>query len=267
MKQIWIMFATIAIFYGCKDKDEIDNIPPKPPQGIVTISLDNAVEIRWLPSQADDIKGYKVWVNDQYYGQYQLIGTTSETHFTDHGAINGVTYYYAVSAYDFSNNESVLSKDVVYDTPRPEGFGVRLYDYGTDPDSSGYSFNYYTVINYADVRADFFFVISGGVYYLEARPNAEIQDMGYTSTLDDISSAPTVGWSVAGSVEAIEGHTYVVRTAETNYAKIRITGVFLHQLLFDWAYQTAPGNIELKITGLSSPAHKTKERSPINHLN
>jgi hypothetical protein len=208
MKPIFTIIIASLIFWGCEN--EIDNTPPKPPQGIITISLNSSVEIQWLPSQADDVKGYNVWVSDRYDGGYQLIGFTSETYFVHYNANNGDTYYYAVSALDFSNNESDLSKDEVRDTPRPEGYGVKLYDYVTDSDSSGYSFPSYTVLNYN--YADFYYVVVGDIYYLEVWNDTEIQDMGYTSSLDDISSSPSEGWVYSGTVEATIGHTYIIWT-------------------------------------------------------
>lgn len=59
-----------------------------------------------------------------------MIGSTSGTYFADVEAVNGNKYYYAVAAYDYNGNESELSYDVIYSTPRPEGYNhlvLRLY--------------------------------------------------------------------------------------------------------------------------------------------
>ena len=134
MKTLYVFAFSVVIFAGCtKQVLEVDTTPPAPPQGIKTISLNNAVELQWLPSTDPDVAGYNIWQSDRYDGAYVLLGTTSMTRFTDYNAKNGFTYYYAVSTFDFSHNESVLSKDVVYDTPRPEGFGVLLSDYKVSP--------------------------------------------------------------------------------------------------------------------------------------
>jgi hypothetical protein len=240
---ITIIIASF-IFWGCKE-NEIDNTPPKPPQGIITISLDNCVEINWLPSEADDVEGYNVWVSNQYDGRYQLIGSTGETHFLDNGALNGVTYYYAVSAFDFSHNESELSKEEVRDTPRPEG-SAAINDTLTNVNSSGYLFSQNAVLNYN--YADFYYVVIGDLYFLEVWNDTDIQDMGYTSSLDEISQSPTDGWAYSHTAEATVGHTYVIWTKDDHYAKVRVTGASGNQLTFDWAYQTAVGNIELKVS-------------------
>jgi hypothetical protein len=265
MKLIFTAIIASLIFLGCGN--EIDNTPPKPPQGITTISLNNSVEIHWLPSQADDVKGYNVWVSDRYDGGYQLIGYTPETYFVHYNANNGDTYYYAVSALDFSNNESGLSVDEVHDTPRPEGYGVTLHDTATSIATSGYSFYFNAILSCYDIYTDFFFVNEGVGCYLEVWSNADIQDMGYTSSLDEISSSPTEGWAPSGTAEAIAGHTYVILTADSNYAKVRAVGVDDQHLIFDWAYQTAVGNPELKVSNLFKPRRNVKEHVSMKHVN
>jgi hypothetical protein len=70
--------------------------------------------------------------------------------------------------------------------------------------------------------------------------------MGFTSSLDEISSSPKEGWAPSKSAEAIPGHTYVVWTVDDHYAKVRVKEAGASRLVFDWAYQTAVGNPELK---------------------
>ena len=41
--------------------------------------------------------------------------------YVDDDVRNGSTYFYAVSAYDYDANESELTPEQVYDTPRPSG--------------------------------------------------------------------------------------------------------------------------------------------------
>jgi len=258
MKPILLLLASCIIFWGCDKELNVDTTPPPPPQGIRTISLDNAVELQWLGSQAEDVKGYNVWISDQYDGRYTFIGSVSTTNFIDYSAVNGVTYYYAVSAYDFDDNESVLSKDIVYDTPRPEGYGVVLSDYHSIPGSSGYDFSQYTVLSFDDKSTDFFYDHSSGSFYLDVWDDTDIQDMGYTTSLDEITSSPTEGWAPSKSAEAILGHTYVLWTWDDHFAKIRVKEVNSGRLVVDWAYQTAEKNPELRIVR-SNPA----ERMPL----
>ncbi len=81
---------------------------------------------------------------------------------------------------------------------------------------------------------------------VEGMPLTEIQDAGYHLYMDDVGWAPPDGWSPRGAVELIEGHIYVVWTRDDHYAKFRVTSLAPGRVIFDWAYQTAQGNQELK---------------------
>ncbi|MBI4429879.1 MAG: hypothetical protein HY562_12265 [Ignavibacteriales bacterium] len=244
MKNV-ILILAVGLVIGCVPV-EVDRTPPAAPRGVRTISLDNAVEIQWLANTESDVKGYNVWRAARYEGPYTLRASTSDIIFVDNTANNGVTYYYALSAYDFDGNESALTKDVIYDTPRPEGYGVIVYDYRTTPSLAGYDFSTYSVRPYDDLFTDVFFENFSGRHYLNVWNDSDIQDMGYTTDLDEISIAPVAGWAPSKSAEAIVGHTYVVWTVDDHYAKIRVIEVTNARVVFDWAYQTARGNPELK---------------------
>lgn len=238
----------LLLVAACHKPTEVDTFPPAAPRGITTISLDNAVQLNWLENTEPDIAGYKIWVSDSYDGRYALIGSTRQLYFVDLDAVNGQTVYYAVSAYDFAGNESELSRDVVYDTPRPEGYGVEAFDYVGYPNLSGYDFSTYSLGRYDDEFTDVFMDVSPSGKYLLVWDDTDIQDMGYTSSLDEISVAPVGinhGWSPTHTVEAIPGHTYVVWTWDDHYAKIRVISTTAASIIFDWAYQTAPQNPEL----------------------
>ncbi len=246
MKRILIPILAV-LFIACHEEEELDTYPPASPRGITSLSLDNAIQLNWLHNTEPDIDGYNVWKSDHYDGRYQLLGSTSENEFIDHSALNGVTKYYAVSAFDFRGNESELSTDVVYDTPRPEGFGVHLTEVSAQPLLSGYDFSTYSVGPYNDEFTDVFFERSGTLYLLSVWNDTDIQDMGFTSSLDDISWAPVEGWAPSRTAEAIPGHTYIIWTWDDHYAKVRLSNVGDAGIVFDWAYQTAEGNTELRL--------------------
>jgi hypothetical protein len=244
-------FILIPLFLlaACSRHDDIiytDDVPPMPPVGIVSISLDNAVELQWIENQESDRDGYNVYVSNRYDGKYEFIGATRATTFVDRGATNGITDYYAVTAYDFNGNESELSRDVVYDTPRPEGRNVALADRFAMPFRAGYDFSEYLVLHFDTDFTDFFFEVTAeGNPYIVVWDDSEIQDMGYTSNLDEISAAPSAGWNPTGDALAVSGHTYVIKTFDGHFAKIRLSNVNAGGLVFDWAYQVARGNPEL----------------------
>ena len=245
MKLLGLVVIAITIA-GCHEPFIIDTTPPNPPQGVIATALDNAAELHWLRNPEPDLAGYRIWVSDRYDGEYEIIGSTTDIRFVDRGARNGERAYYAISAYDFDDNESDLSRDVVYATPRPEGFGTKLSNYRTAPLSAGFDFSTFSIGNYNDDFTDVFFEASNGRNSLNVWEDSDIQDMGYTSSLYDIAVAPAGGWSPSRSAEAIVGHTYIVWTWDDHFAKIRIREIASQRVTFDWAYQIAKSNPELK---------------------
>ncbi len=253
-KLLYVVLFAVSIV-GCDTDVNIyyDNTPPETPTDIRTITGDNMVQIIWDPVNSSDLAGYAVYYSYSYDGKYRLIGTTEKTYLIDYGAENGVTIYYAVAAYDHNGNESELSYDVAYDTPRPEGYNNRIYDYKNYPHIAGYSFASYQLMAYNSDYTDFFFENDNGVFYLNVWEDTDIQDMGPTYDIYDITEAPLNGWveQFPGAnikyVRAYPGHTYVIWTWDNHFAKIRIKNIDFNHLIFDWAYQTAEGNIELKI--------------------
>jgi len=237
-----------ACDHGGDDIIYIDDIAPLPPVGITSVSLDNAVELSWYENQEPDVAGYNVYVSDRYNGSYDFIGSTRTATYLDRGAANGFTSYYAVTAYDVNGNESDLSRDVAYDTPRPEGRGVLLADRFVNPMRAGYDFSEYSLLHFDTDFTDIYFeTSSSGVPFLVVWDDTDIQDMGYTASIDEISSAPAEGWNPTGDALVIRGHSYVIRTFDNHYAKIRVVDVGANSIVFDWAYQTAAGNPELLV--------------------
>ena len=232
---------------GCQlDIYQSDIIPPSQPRGLYTVTGDNFIEIFWISNPEHDIAGYRVYVGSTYSGQISLIGETRIAAFIDHEARNGHTYYYAITAYDNNGNESELSKDVVYDTPRPEGYDVKLMNFRVYPSLAGYDFSTYSIGDYDDNYTDIFFEYYDGIYYLNVWEDTDVQDMGYTNSLYEISTAPTRGWSPTKDAQLIVGHIYIVRIWDNHYAKVRVESLSSSRVTFDWAYQLQSGNPRLK---------------------
>ena len=239
-----VLIATMMI--GCEKSFFVDTTPPSPPQGIRAVALDNAVELTWLGNPEPDVAGYKIWVSDRFDGRYLVLGSVNSAKYVDYGAKNGTRSYYGVTAYDFDGNESELSTDLVYATPRPEGFGTKLNNYRTAPNLAGYDFSTYSVGDYKDDFTDLFFESNNGRYSFNVWDDTDVQDMGYSKSLYDIAVAPSAGWSPSKSVEAIPGHIYVIWTWDDHFAKVRVREVTAVRATFDWAYQVATSNPELK---------------------
>ena len=170
---------------------------------------------------------------------------------------NGDTYFYAVSAFDLDGNESDLSPEIVEDTPRPEGRGVKLRDYILDPDRSGLDLSNADqgAIAFDRNNTDIYFGVDTevSVPYIYSDNDVQIQDLGYTDSMDEVDVSPVKGFTTL-FVEAIVGHTYAFLTPDGNYAKIRITDMKVDWIgndvkdawvVFDWAYQLQTDNPDL----------------------
>jgi hypothetical protein len=258
------LLATLAV--GCDDDTIVYNLddPPAAPTGVTTVTGDGAVEIFWNPVREVDVVGYGVYRSNTLQGPYQRIATVNgreSGYHIDTGLVNGVTLYYAIDAFDDEGIESELSYEDAFDTPRPAGQNVMVAARQEDLTHSGIDFSDYDTITfvapYNAPDTDLFLQRLNGVLFVKGTLiNGywnDIQDLGYTTSLDEVSWAPSQGWSVApDGVELIQGHTYVVWTWDSYFAKFRIVELFESApgvpsgARIDWAYQIDQSNPELR---------------------
>lgn len=260
-KKYYILFLIFPFMLGCQVVDTYDNTPPAPPTGLYVLNGDNRVDLSWNSNRDYDLAGYNVYYSDSYNGAYTLLASTQNNYYVDYGAVNGVKTYYAVTAYDRSGNESELSYDEAYATPRPEGFNELIFDYYNYPDNSGFSFTTYSTVAYDDNSTDFYFENYNGTYYLDVYNDTEIEDMGPTNDIYDIPYAPNSGWSSTGDAVVIPGHTYVIWTFDNRYAKVRVKSIQGERMTFDWAFQTVKGEKQLKTVPKSLSERKLNRTS------
>ncbi len=267
-----LLILLALAFAGCDNNNDnpvVSNPPPQPPQGVFSITRDAGVELWWAGPYASNITSYKVYratsadsiAPANYTFQFSVDADANPDlnliyyHVTDDAVSNGVTYWYAISSVDRSGRESDLSAEDVWDTPRPEGVNVMygIYDYGdsTQVDLAGYNFAGESRVTAFGSLCDVYVDNYQGVFYLNAGDiystrGTEIQDMGYTGDWDVIGYAPTTGWSELGYAELILNHTYVIRTDDLHYVKMRAIEVNTDGFVrFQWAYQTDQNNPEL----------------------
>jgi hypothetical protein len=248
---MWFGIAAALLAVGCYDGTAPRDLSaPAAPRGLFSTTGDHEVILRWLANTERDVAGYRVYEAPCASGDdcpYDLVATTGQTSYRVTGLSNGVTRYFAVAAFDHAGNESRLSHEDVFDTPRPEGFDQLLRNQATNPPSSGWDFSAYAVRPFDDDLTDIFFGTRDGVPVMVAPfTDTDLQDAGYTTDLDGVDYSPSAGWSPSGVVELIPGHSYVVWTHDDHFAKFRVTAVSTSQVLFDWAYQVDPGNRELQ---------------------
>jgi hypothetical protein len=239
--------AAVLLTTGCRDNTKVVGVDPPPHKvdGVYSITGDQEVTIYWRANQESDIDHYKIYRNLASTGTFTLIGTSTGTSFIDSNVTNGVTYYYALAAVDASGQESPeLSIENVFDTPRPEGFGVTLTNTNVNDALSGFRFSDHTRRPSGDPGTDIYYSSASGSHLIVAATGTEIQDAGYVA-IRDVDFAPPAGWSTDGLVEAIAGHSYIVLTRDNHYAKIEVSSPGASSVMIDWAYQVDPNNPEL----------------------
>jgi len=258
IRRALVLLATAIAIGGCHDDPVAvgDVTPPAAPRGFYSVTGDHTVYLNWLGNTESDVAGYNVRVSDCANGPacpYNLVGSTTSNSFTVTGLPNGVRKYFAIEAYDYAGNISDLTYEDVNDTPRPEGFAQALNNYLEASPGSGWDFSAFATRTHDDPSADMFFGDNGSVTLMFVPDlSTDIQDAGYTASLDDVDFSPTTGWASSGSVELIQGHSYIVWTRDDHYAKFRVTDIVPagpstpKRVIFDWAYQVATGNRELR---------------------
>lgn len=239
---------------------EVDAVP-QPPQGVFSVTGDGSVTINWNGPYEKDLDYFRVYRSNSATTGYVEIGVRDaqanpnlnllKYNFVDNNPVNGTTYYYAVSSVDNSGQESDLSAEEVFDTPRPQGT-VQLYSKFVDPTRAGFDLSTHLTVNSSSTVADFFVDdvtnSTDTTLFLNAEDiQTNIQDVGYTDSFGDIGYAVSNGWSNLGYVEVITGHTYLIWTRDNHFAKVRVTSFnrLAGTVNLEWAYQTDPNNMEL----------------------
>lgn len=269
-KAIPILLALASLgLMGCNESTTApprDVTPPAAPRGLYSVTGDGEVSLSWLHNTEGDLAGYRIYEASCADGPtcpYDRVGSTSADQFVVTGLANGVTRYFAVAAVDQAGNESQLSVETWYDTPRPEGSAV-LGNFVVSPIGAGWDFSAFAARSSDDPLTDIFFGYNGAVHQMFAMDAlTDIQDAGYSTTLDAVGWAPDGGWSPTGTAELIPGHCYVVWTRDNHFAKFRVTGLSGSVVSFDWAYQTDPGNPELRARHVRA---ETATRRPITWI-
>lgn len=75
------------------------------------------VTLSWNPNSESDLAGYKVYYGNPSRSYSTTIDVGNVTSYIVTGLIEGDTYFFAATAYDFSGNESGYSNEVSYTVP------------------------------------------------------------------------------------------------------------------------------------------------------
>jgi hypothetical protein len=236
------------------------------PLGLSSISLNGAIQLAWRSNAVDASHGtfdyYRVY-STPYDGSrgvctanWVVEGSTVSDAFYSGNLSNGVSRCYSVSAISRDGHESDWSESRL-DTPRADARNAFVYATATRRDSSGFLFSDSVTkklgVVSTSTRTDLDFTIErhqdGSLWFAPARAGVTmaLYSTQPVSDLTSIDRAPSTGFGNV-TIEAVPGFAYVfrvVRADGVHFAGIRVDFRTTDYVVFDWSYQTAPGNAEL----------------------
>ena len=259
------------------------------PTQLVTTSLNGAIYLYWsdnpFTSEPDGFQRYRVYsatysLDTQLCGnQWALEGTTVAPEFVAGALENGLSRCFGVSAESIEGWESMWSP-VVWDTPRPDARNVLLYADAADPTQAGFRFfldsngdgvasplELGLVSSSSSSAIDFYLHRDASqiLYFMPKRTGTTmvLYDNQPVDDLTSIDVAPLNGFSTTG-IEVVPGYGYVFEMdggdGFARYGAVRPTHVGQNFILFDWSYQTDPGNPQLLVQGVDSKGVVVRRR-------
>lgn len=281
MKRLYALTLIAMTLVACND-DVVDVVPIvlDAPATLNSISLDGAIHLIWsdnaeLNAPDGAFLEYRIYstgysLDDELCDEaWDLEGSTVfGTEFLATSLSNGSPMCFGVVSVSVDGEESDWSP-LRADTPRPDARNVLMYAYEVDPLFSG--FRFFQDVNgdglagplelgavgdgnrtdidfwvFRDVNGDFFLVPERAGTTVALYGNQEVED------LTSIDIAPLNGFSPDG-IQALPGFGYVFEMdggdGFARYGAVRVTHVGRDFLIFDWSYQTDPGNPELSVHG------------------
>jgi hypothetical protein len=250
------------------------------PATLVSTSLNGAIHLAWSDNAfANDPEGFRQYrVYSALYSldeqlcdaQWSLEGTTVSPEFLAGALANGVPRCFGVSAESVEGWESVWSP-IRADTPRPDARNVILWADAVDAGQAGFRFfqdlNGDGQVGPAELgiigsssspAMDFWIDRDPSTLELIITPERAgtgvvlYDEIDPVADLTSIDIAPISGFS-AVPITVVPGYGYVFEMdggdGFARYGALRPTHVGTEYMIFDWAYQTDPGNPELQIRG------------------
>jgi hypothetical protein len=244
------------------------------PASLTSISLNGAVHLQWTDnaytSDPNDFAFYQVYSTSYNLDQnlcgssWVTEGTTVSPEFLVGALTNGVPACYEVTAVSIDNIQSNPSP-LRNDTPRPDARNVLVFTSDTlgglqsafrfwlDANGNGQvDATELGLVGSAGNPAMDFYVMRDptGTWLVPLRTGVTMEVYGSTPVEDltSIDVAPLDGYTATG-YEALPTWGYVFQMndggAFYKYGAIRVTAVGPSYVIFDWSYQTDPGNPEL----------------------
>ena len=269
------------------DFDDVESLPSNivliderlrldAPDWLVSTSLNGAIHLAWsdnpYTSQPDGFEQYRVYsavysLDENLCDElWQREGVTVAPEFIVSALTNGMPRCFAVSAESIEGFESLWSP-IRADTPRPDARNVVVFAMDVDQSRSGFRFfedlngdgaagalELGVVADGARTDIDFRVTRDGGGNFFLTPVRTDVLIVQYSpGPIDDLTSidiAPEFGYGRA-AIQALARHGYVFEMPGgdqfARFGAIRVTHVGTDHIVFDWSYQTDPGNPELSV--------------------
>jgi len=247
------------------------------PSSSASTALNGAIYVAWsdnaFTSDPDGFYQYRVYsapfsLDDNLCGDWALEGTTVAPEFIAGALTNGFPRCFGVSAESIEGWESMWSP-LAADTPRPDARNVVLYTDQSDPSQAGFRFfqdlngdglvqpNELGLVGSSNLASIDFALTDPagpGIYFAPIRQGTGVLQYG-NGPVDDLTSidiAPLNGYTTA-PILVQPGFLYVFAMdggdGFARYGAVRPTHVGGNFIIFDWSYQTDPGNPDLEVRG------------------
>jgi hypothetical protein len=256
------------------------------PGWLSSISLNGAIHLEWDDTSyiaaPTRFKWYRIYSADYNLDtavcgtNWLLEGTTVASEFLASAMTNGVPRCFGVSAISREGYESLWSP-LRQDTPRPDARNTLVFAYEQNQPQSGFRF-WQDVNGDGTAQASELGLVQDGnltsidfwvhrdptdstLWLVPAFSGTQIR-LYSTSPVADLTSidfAPASGYT-RNMIQAVPGYAYVFQIVEgttLHYGALRVTHVGRDYLIFDWSFQTDPGNPELVIRAGQSVAMPT----------
>jgi hypothetical protein len=281
----WRTPVFFLVVVACSSDGNGPGDPPDVPATLSSTTLDGAVALTWSDnayiSDPDNFQHYRVYSTsydidtDQCGGSWRLEGTTVAPEFLVGALTNGVSRCFSVSAVSIDGAESNRSPNRA-DTPRPDARNVLVFARQEQDAESGFRFwddlngDHLTQDNELGVvrsgsAANIDFSVerdgTGALFLTPVRSGTGVE-LFSDIPVEDLTSidlapcltAPDPQDCLAYSpipIEASPGFAYVFEMdggdGFLRFGALRVTHVGQNFLIFDWAFQTDPGNPELLV--------------------
>jgi hypothetical protein len=277
----WWIPSALMVAAACSSHDRTGpGIPPDVPATLSSTTLDGAIALTWtdnaFTSDPNLFQNYRIYSTSynidldppQCGTNWQLEGTTVAPEFLVGALSNGIPRCFSVTAVSVDGFESDRSPSRA-DTPRPDARNVVLYAAQVQTETSGFRFwddlNADGAVQSSElgiVRAgtggNIDFAVdrdgAGDLFLTPVRLGTGVEYYDANNPVEDLSSidfAADRAYRTSG-ILAIPGYGYVFEMdggdGFKRYGALRVTHVGQTFLIFDWAFQTDPGNPELMVT-------------------